>query len=150
MGQVSVVSVVHAVFARHSNPWSAWSRWATAPLMLVPVWRRSWRDAALVGAWMLVNPVVFGPPVHDRAWATRAVLGEEHWIAERPRDLALAVDVAATAAGLAAMTAAHQHRARPAAAATVVELGLLMAYWELMARFYDRRGPRTPETTKDP
>jgi hypothetical protein len=38
-----------AVFARHSNPWSAWTRWASAPLILVPVWRRSWRDAALVG-----------------------------------------------------------------------------------------------------
>jgi hypothetical protein len=44
------------VFARHSNPWSAWTRWASAPLMLVPAWRGSWRDAALVGVWMAVNP----------------------------------------------------------------------------------------------
>ena len=66
-----------AVFARHSNPWSAWTRWASTPLMLVPVWRHSWRDAALVGAWMALNPVVFGKPAHERAWATRAVLGEE-------------------------------------------------------------------------
>jgi hypothetical protein len=132
--------VKRAVFARHSNPWSAWTRWASAPLLLVPVWRRSWRDAALVGVWMAVNPVVFGKPSHDRAWATRAVLGEEQWIAQRPMDAAVAVEVAATAAGLAAMVAARRRRALPAAAATAVEMGLLMAYWELMARYYDRNG----------
>ena len=130
--------VKRAVFARHSNPWSAWTRWASAPLLLVPVWRRSWRDAALVGVWMAVNPVVFGKPAHERAWATRAVLGEEQWLAERRMDAAMAVDVGATAAGLAAMVAARRRRAMPAAAATALEMGLLMAYWELMARYYDR------------
>lgn len=116
-------------------------RWEpSTPLMLVPAWRRSWRDAALVGVWMAVNPVVFGKPAHERAWATRAVLGEEQWIAERPMDTAMAVDVAATAAGVVAMVAARQRRAMPAAAATAVEMGLLMAYWELMARYYDRNG----------
>jgi hypothetical protein len=28
----------------------------------------------------------------------------------------------------------------PAAAATAMEMGLLMAYWELMVRYYDRNG----------
>jgi hypothetical protein len=31
-------------------------------------------------------------------------------------------------------------RAVPAAAATALEMGLLMAYWELMSRYYDRNG----------
>jgi hypothetical protein len=106
--------------------------------MVVPVWRRSRRDAVLVGLWMTVNPVVFGTPAHDRAWSTRAALGEEQWIAERPMDAAMAVDLAATAALLAAMSAARQRRAVPAAAATALTMGLLMAYWELMARYYDR------------
>lgn len=132
--------VKRMVFARHSNPWSAWTRWASAPLVLVPVWRRSWRDAALVGVWMALNPVVFGKPSHERAWATRAVLGEEQWIAERPMDAAMAVDVAATAARLFAIVAARHRRAMPAAAATALELGLLMAFWELMARYYARNG----------
>jgi hypothetical protein len=133
--------VKRTVFARHSNPWSAWTRWASAPLMLVPVWRRSGRDAALVGIWMALNPVAFSAPAHDRAWATRAVLGEERWIAERPMDAAMVVDLAATAAALVAMVAAHRRRALPATAATVVEMVLLLAYWELMARYYDRRVP---------
>ncbi|WP_041451027.1 DUF6653 family protein [Hoyosella subflava] len=127
-----------AVFARHSNPWSAWTRWASAPLMLIPAWRHSWRDAALVGAWMAINPVVFGKPAHDRAWSTRAILGEELWIEQLPMDTAMAVDAAATAAGITAMIAAHRHRAVPAAAATAAMMGLLMVYWELMARYLDR------------
>jgi hypothetical protein len=131
-------AVKRAVFARHSNPWSAWTRWASAPLLLVPVWRRSWRDAALVGVWMAVNPVVFNKPAHERAWATRAILGEEQWIAERPMDTAMAVDVAATASVLVALVAAHRRRPVPAAAAMALAMGLLMAYWELMARDYDR------------
>ena len=94
-----------AVFARHCNPWSAWTRWASAPLVLVPVWRRSWRDAALVGVWMAVNPMVFGKPAHERAWATRAVLGEEQWIQDRPMDAAMAVNVGASVAGLGAGSA---------------------------------------------
>jgi hypothetical protein len=89
---------------------------------------------------MAVNPVIFGRPAHDRAWATRAVLGEEQWIAERPMDTAMAVNIAATVAGLVAMVAARRRRAMPAAAATAVEMGLLMAYWELMARYHDRNG----------
>lgn len=130
--------VKRAVFARHCHPWSAWTRWASAPLMLVPVWRRSWRDAALVGAWLAVNPVVFGKPAHERAWASRAMLGEERWIDERPMDTAMAVNAAATAAGIGAMIAARQRRAVPAAAATAAQMALLLAYWELMARYHDR------------
>lgn len=132
--------VKREVFARHSHPWSAWSRWASAPLLLVPVWRQNGRDAALIGAWMVLNPVVFGKPAHDRAWSTRAILGEEKWISDRPKDAALVVDAAASAAGLAAMVAARRHRALPAAVATALEMGLLMVFWELMARYYERHG----------
>jgi len=134
--------VKRAVFARHSNPWSAWTRWASAPLLLVPVWRRSGRDAALVGVWMAVNPIVFGEPAHERAWATRAVLGEEQWIEERPMDAAMAVNVCASVAGVAAMVAARKRRAVPAAVCMATLMALLLWYWELMARYYDERGDR--------
>ena len=134
--------VKRAVFARHCNPWSAWTRWASAPLVLVPVWRRSWRDAALVGVWMAVNPMVFGKPAHERAWATRAVLGEEQWIEDRPMDAAMAVNVGASVAGVAAMIAAHKRRAAPAALSMATLMALLLWYWELMARYHDERGDR--------
>lgn len=134
--------IKRAVFARHCNPWSAWTRWASIPLTLLPVWRRSWRDAALVGTWMAINPVVFGRPANERAWSTRAMLGEERWIDDRPMDAAMAVNVAATAAGVTAMIAARRRRAVPATAATAAQMGLLLAYWELMARYHDHNADR--------
>lgn len=67
----------HNVFARHSNPWSAWTRWLSTPLVLVPLWTRRWSHAAIVGAWMAANPVIFPKPADEHAWSTRVVLGED-------------------------------------------------------------------------
>jgi hypothetical protein len=133
-------SVKRWVFARHCHPWSAWSRWASTPLVLVPLWTRKWSHAAVVGTWLAVNPVVFGKPAHTRAWSSRAMLGEEQWIGERPRDAAMAVNVAATAAGVVAAVAARRRRLVPAAGATAVQVALLLAYWEQMVRYLDRQG----------
>lgn len=135
---IGLAELVHMVFARHSSPWSAWSRWLSTPLVLVPLWTRRWSHAAIIGAWMVANPVLFPPPADDRAWSTRAVLGEELWIAERPRDTAMAVDAAATLAGIAALVAARRRRAAPAVGATTAVMALLLVYWQLMARYYSR------------
>ncbi|WP_194833590.1 DUF6653 family protein [Nocardia sp. XZ_19_369] len=129
--------VRRTVFARHSNPWSAWSRWATAPLILVPVWMRSWPHAAAVGAWFAVNPVLFPEPADRRAWATKAILGEELWLAGHPRDAALAVDAAATGAGMIALLGAWRRRPVPASVGIGALMVLLLWYWELMARYYE-------------
>jgi hypothetical protein len=128
----------HQVFARHSNPWSAWSRWLSTPLVLVPLWTRRPSHAAIVGAWMAANPVVFREPADERAWSTRVVLGEELWITERPRDSAMAVNAAATLAGVTALIAAWRHRAAPAGVATALQMVLLLVYWRFMADYYDR------------
>jgi hypothetical protein len=88
------------IFARHSNPWSACSRVFSAPLVFVPVWNRSRRQGAILGVWLMINPLVFPEPKNDGAWATRAMLGEEMWTAQRPLDRAMALNVAATALGL--------------------------------------------------
>lgn len=130
--------VRRAVFARHANPWSAWTRWASTPLVLVPVWTRRRSHAAAVAAWFALNPVVFPEPADNEAWASRAMLGEELWITDRPRDAALGVNAAATAAGVAALVAARRRRAAPAATATAAQMALLLAYWELMVRYLDR------------
>jgi hypothetical protein len=126
-----------AVFARHAHPWSAWSRWATTPLVYVRVWNRSGRQAALVGVWMAVNPVIFGKPAHEHAWSTRAILGEERWITERPKDAAWAVNAAATLAGMVALAAARKRVLWATATATAAQMGLTMIYWEQMVRYYD-------------
>ena len=125
------------VFERHSNPWSAWSRWGTTPLVVVPVWTRKWTHAVPVLAWMIANAVVFPKPEHERAWATRAVLGEEMWIVERPRDAAMAVDAGSTVSLAAALIAARKRRLVPAVAATAGAMALIMVYWKQMADYYD-------------
>ena len=125
------------VFEHHSNPWSAWTRLLSVPLVFVPFWTRSWRHAALVGAWMLLNPVVFSEPEDDSAWATRAMLGEEMWIAERPFDKAMAVNVAASAFGVGGVLASFKRRPLPTALCTVSEIALLLLYWRMMTEYYE-------------
>ena len=136
-----MAEVKRAVFARHSNPWSVWTTWAS-PLGWCRCGVAAGGDAALVGIGMAVNPMVFGKPAHERAWATRAVLGEEQWIEDRPMDAAMAVNVGATLAGVAAMIAARKRRAAPAAVSMATLMALLLWYWELMARYHDGRGDR--------
>jgi hypothetical protein len=126
------------MFARHSNPWSAWTRWASTPLVLVPVWTRRPRDAALVAAWLAVNPVAFPVPANDRAWATRAILGEELWSTARPKDTAAIVAGLTSLAALGAIIASVRRRPVPAAIACTAQMALTLVYWELMARYWDR------------
>jgi hypothetical protein len=127
-----------ALFARHCNPWSAWTRWASTPLTLVPAWTRRSRHAVLLAAWLAVNPFVFGKPAHQRAWSTRAILGEELWISRRPRDAAMFVSALTSAASLNAVISARRRRLAPAAIATVVQMALTLVYWEQMVRYFER------------
>jgi hypothetical protein len=131
-----------ALFARHCNPWSAWTRWASTPLTLVPAWTRRWSHAVLLAAWLAVNPFVFGKPAHQRAWSTRAMLGEELWISRRPRDAAMFVSALTSAASLNAVISARRRRLAPAAIATVVQMALTLVYWEQMVRYFERETQR--------
>jgi hypothetical protein len=136
---LTVARVRRAIFARHCNPWSAWTRWASTPLPLVPVWTRRWSHAVLIAVWLAVNPLVFGKPAHERAWSTRAMLGEELWIARRPRDAAMFVAALTSVAALGAVIAARRHRLVPAVVATAAQMALTLVYWEQMVRYFDRR-----------
>jgi hypothetical protein len=68
----------------------------------------------------------------------RAVLGEELWITERPRDKAMAVNAAASVAGVTALAAARKRRPAPAAVAITAQMALTLGYWRLMAEYYER------------
>jgi len=128
------------VFSRHSHPWSAWTRWASTPLVLLPVWNRSARQGVVVAAWFALNPVLFPPPRDDSAFATRAVLGEERWLEERPVSGALAINCMASAALLIAIDSARRHRRWQMTIATIGTMSALLWYWREMVRFYDTRG----------
>jgi hypothetical protein len=131
------------VFRHHSNPWSAWTRLLSVPLVFVPIWNRSWRQGAIVGVWLIVNPIVFREPKNDKARATRAMLGEEMWIAERPLDRAMALSIGATAFCLGGIRGAYKRRLLPTAVCTLGQAALLLAYWREMVVYYERnRGER--------
>lgn len=135
----TVARLRHAMFARHANPWSAWTRWASTPMVLVPVWTRRRSHAVLVAGWLAVNPVVFPKPADDHAWATRAMLGEERWILDRPRDVSMAISVVTSAVAVGAVIAAQRRRLWSAIIATGIQMALTLVYWQLMARSYGRR-----------
>ena len=98
------------VWRRHSSPWSVWTRILSYPLVYLPFWNRSWKQGAAVAAWFAANPVIFPEPEDDSSWATRGVLGEKLWMAERPRDLIMLLSAASGMVGLVGLAAAYRRR----------------------------------------
>lgn len=105
--------------------------------LLVPLQTRSPRHAALVGAWLLLTPIVFPEPREDSARATRAMLGEGMWIERRPMDGAMVVSAAASAFGVGGVVAALGRKPSPSALCMVSEVALLLIYWRLMTEYYE-------------
>ncbi|ORV96686.1 DUF6653 family protein [Mycobacterium kyorinense] len=136
----AIARVRRAIFARHCNPWSAWTRWASTPLVLVPVWTRRWSHAAVIALWLAINPVAFGKPADHDNWATRAMLGEEAWITNRPKDSAAAVSAVTSVAAVLALAAARRRQLALAAVATAVQMAMTLVYWQQMTRYLDRAG----------
>ncbi len=93
----------------------------------------------VIALWLGVNPFVFGAPRHQRAWSTRAMLGEELWISRRPRDAAMFVSAMASVAALTAVITARRHQLGPALIATAVQMALTLVYWEQMVRYFERQ-----------
>ncbi|WP_460462022.1 DUF6653 family protein [Arthrobacter pigmenti] len=135
---LSLKRLTREVFKRHSNPWSAWSRLLSTPLVLAPFWTRKPKHAVAVGAWMLLNPVAFPEPKDDSAWATKAMLGEEMWIARRPWDLAMVVNAAASAFAIGGIAGGLRRRPLAASVCTGVQIVLLLGYWRLMSEYYEK------------
>ncbi|GAA1212658.1 DUF6653 family protein [Prauserella alba] len=128
------------MFARHAHPVSAWSRWATTPLLVVPLWTRDWRHAVPIAVWMAINPVVTPPVRSDKNFATRAILGEEQWIADPKQDPGSAGLNAVGSAGLAAAAlGAWTKRPVPTVLGLAWSMTVTMLGWRRYADLYDRQ-----------
>jgi hypothetical protein len=135
-------SMLNRVFARHAHPVSAWSRWASTPLVVVPLWyRRSW-TALPIAAWMIINPVITPSVTDDRAFATRAILGEEQWIADpiKRRDI-IALNAVSTACLSVAGVAAWRRRRLPMCVALTGSMAVILMTWRSYADVYDPGSP---------
>ena len=85
----STMAMNDATWARHANPLSFWTRVPILLLLTLAIWSRVWIGwwclapiAALV-AWTFINPRAFPPPADLNDWASKAVLGERHWLARK-------------------------------------------------------------------
>ena len=130
------------VFARHAHPFSAWSRWASTPLVVVPLWyRRGW-TALPIAAWMIVNPIITPPATDDRDFATRAILGEEQWIADpRERPDIIALNAMSTALLVAAGISAWRRQPVPTAVAIAASMAAIQLTWRSYADHYRPGSP---------
>lgn len=109
------------------------------PLMLAPLWTRNLTVGVCVGVWFAVNPVMTPKPSHHRAFATRAMLGEEMWAADRGRERVLiGLNIAGSAALGTSMVAAWRQRAVPAAVGVAATMVTTMLSWQRYASIFDR------------
>ena len=76
-------------WARHANPWSVWTRLAAIPAFALAVYARVW-----IGWWCLIpigliviflwlNTRIFAKATTDERWETRAIRGEQLWLARK-------------------------------------------------------------------
>ncbi|MFC4128140.1 DUF6653 family protein [Nocardia rhizosphaerae] len=129
----------HRMFARHAHPLSAWSRLLTTPLVVAPFWTRRADVAAAVLVWFAVNPIITPEPVDRTSLATRAILGEERWLADPALDRTMTVLNAVGLATLgAAIVAAQRRRRVPTALGVATTMGLTLYGWRRYAALYDR------------
>ena len=124
-------------WARHSNPWSVWTRVLTNPLVYLPVWNRSWRQAVSVGVWFLLNPRLFPPPEDDSSWATRSVLGEQMWTRKLHADLPMAQSMLSALFFLLALYAAYTHRLWRLVSFGGFALAFKLWFLERMVAYYE-------------
>ena len=83
-----------------------------------------------IAAWMLINPIITPPVSNDRSFATRAILGEEQWIADPVKRRDLVAINAVGAAGLAiAAVAAWWRRPLPMAVAIAGSMVVVLLTW---------------------
>jgi hypothetical protein len=122
---------------RHSNPWSVWTRVLSYPLVYLPVWNRSWRQAISVGTWFLLNPRLFPPPRDGSSWATRSVLGEQMWTRKRHVDLPMSLSMLSALFFLLALHSAYTQRLRRVVSFGGFALAFKLWFLEQMVAYYD-------------
>ncbi len=127
---------------RHSNPLSVWTRILSYPLVYLPFWYRSWKQGAAVAAWFAVNPVLFPEPESDESWATRGVLGEKLWTADRPRDLSMLLTAASGVFGAEGLLSAYKRRSWPMVFCASTSLLLKLWYIDRMTFYYEQHRGR--------
>ncbi|WP_158056613.1 DUF6653 family protein [Halorussus halophilus] len=127
-------------WSSHANPWSVWTLVVAYPTLVIALYRR--QRSLLFGtlAFVALNPLVFGEPADDSAWATRVVLGEKVWLDAGIRSSPLdALFVALTApVHLGTIRSAIRRRPVRTTVGTVVSLLCMLLFFHRMVELYER------------
>ncbi len=134
-----MATINERIWQRHAHPWSGWVAIATYPLVYVPVWNRSWRQAFAVAAWLAVDTVGFPPPQDNAAWMTRAMLGEQRWMQHPPRDSSMVIVAAQMASAVTAFVMAYQRRLWPLIGFASMVLLFKLWFLQRMAASYGQQ-----------
>ncbi|HEY5854090.1 MAG TPA: DUF6653 family protein [Aldersonia sp.] len=128
----------HRMFARHAHPISAWTRLFTTPLVVAPFWTRRADVTAAVLVWFAINPIMTPEPSDRSSFATRAILGEECWLAHPELDRTMS---ALNATGLVALggasLAAWHRRKVPTLLGVAAAMALTLYGFRRYAGLYD-------------
>ncbi|MGF0319190.1 DUF6653 family protein [Nocardia fluminea] len=128
----------HRMFARHAHPVSAWTRLLTTPLVVAPLWTRRMDVTAGVLVWFAINPIMTPEPADRRSFATRAILGEERWLARPALDPTMSVVNVAGAIALGGSMLAARHRQKVSTVLGVAATMAITLYsWRRYADLYD-------------
>ncbi|PKV81163.1 DUF6653 family protein [Nocardia fluminea] len=127
----------HRIFARHAHPVSAWTRLVTTPLVAAPFWTRRADVTAGVLVWFAINPIMTPAPAERRAFATRAILGEERWLARPALDAMSAINAVGAAVLGGSMFAAWHRRKVPTVLGVAATMALTLYGWRRYAELYD-------------
>jgi len=84
------------------------------------------------------QPIFTPPPADDSDWATRAVLGEELWLTDRPIDRLAAINGANTAVLIATILSARKRNKPLTIVGAATSMALTLVSWNLYANYYDQ------------
>jgi hypothetical protein len=144
---------------RHSNPASVWTRFAVLPMLVGSIWSRRWIGRrsliplAVSSAWLLVNPLRFGPPRSTKNWASKGVLGERIWTerdrSELPDQFSSAAPVIASlyqAIGLGPLAyGLTKLKATPTVLGTLIVQGGKLWYLDRMVLLFEEMKTQDPK-----
>ncbi len=102
------------------------------------MWNRNWKQGVAVAAWFTVIPSLFREPKDGESWATRGVLGEELWTAERPRDLSMLLNGASATFFAGGLLSAYKRRFWPLMFYASAAYLLKQLYIDRMTFYYEQ------------
>lgn len=132
-------------WAGRSHPLCVYSRLAAAYFLVLCVYTYRWLSYDAIWPigmclfFLLINPFIFPAPRHDRAWATRAVLGQRLWRGLRQWDVPTFSRIGSALCYFLALYFAFEGALREALLFVTIASGLRIIYLNWMAGYYDRQ-----------